>query len=197
MNKEQLFQLYKQLYFDEIERREKIESRLQLPFAIMVVVFGILTYMLQHVCNYDSNLASYLFWVFFGISCCFFVLSILFFARSWLGYKYRLLPTPESTEKYREECAELYRKYENCDDLVENAIYQYLFNAYVEYSSWNMANNDTKMLNLERSGKALFVSFLFCILMLGPFFLGNLDKVTNKIGSNSLINNAQQIDIKD
>ena len=197
MNKEQLFQLYKQLYFDEIERREKIESRLQLPLAIMVVIFGILTYMLQHVCDYRSDFASFLFWIFFAISCGCFILSILFFARSWLGYKYRLLATPESTEKYRAECIELYKNYENCDKLVDKAIYQYFFNAYVEYSTWNMANNDTKMLNLERSGKTLFVSFLFCILMLGPYFLGNLDKTTNEIGNNNIVNSSQPIDKKD
>ena len=193
MNKEQLFKLYEQLYFDEIERREKIDSRLQLPLAILIVIFGILAYMLQNVSHSASTIAVYSFWILFAIACGCFFLSILFFTRSWLGYTYRLLPTPEDTEKYKIDCIELYKGYENCDELVDGAIFQYLYNAYVDYSSWNMANNDTKSLNLDRTGKALFITFLFCILTFVPFFFGGLDKSKNSIDSKNTVTTTQVI----
>ncbi len=193
MNKEKLFQLYEKLYFDEIERREKIYSRLQLPLAILILIFGILAYMLQNASYSAFTIAVYSFWVLFLIACGCFSLTTLFFKRSWLGYTYRLLPTPEDTEKYRKDCIDLYKDYENCDELVDGAIFQYLFDAYVDYSSWNMANNDARSLNLEKTGKSLLITFLFCILTFGPFFLGGLDKSKNSTDTKNTITKTQVI----
>jgi len=193
MGKEQLFKLYERLYFDEIERREKLDSRLQLPLAILIVIFGIIAYMLQNFSPSTSMPAVLFFWLIFSFACLSLLFSIFYFKRSWLGYKYRLLPTPEDSEKYRKACIDLYKEYKNFDELVNDAMHQYLFNAYVEYSSWNMANNDTKSLNLERTGKALFMTFIFCIITFIPFFLGGLDKSKKSIESETPVATTQII----
>lgn len=47
MNQEQLFAFYEKLYFQELERREKLSARLNVPLAILVAVIGFLSFMLN------------------------------------------------------------------------------------------------------------------------------------------------------
>jgi len=87
MNEEQLFKLYEKLYFHEIDMRERLNSRLQIPLTIIAVLLGFLAFMLQNKCGKVGNISEVVFWILFSFSFATISLSILFFILSWYSYK--------------------------------------------------------------------------------------------------------------
>ena len=49
MEKNELYQLYEKLYFHELETRDKITGRLQVPLAIFISIISLAGYMLKNV----------------------------------------------------------------------------------------------------------------------------------------------------
>ena len=100
MNEKKLYELYEKLYFNEIERREKLDARLQLPFSLFIVISGILAFMLLNMSSQASGFAVVLFWIFFISTVIAMIVTLYFFRNAWLGYKrYMLIPTPKASEQ--------------------------------------------------------------------------------------------------
>ena len=74
------------------------------------------------------------------------------------------MPTPTESEAYREELEKYYKEFDNdnVESLVNDAMYKYLFESYVNYSSWNMENNDMKMKYINKTAMLLFI--FICIM---------------------------------
>ena len=57
MNQDQLFLFYEKLYFQELDRREKLSARLNVPLAVMVATVGFLSFMLNNAPTELSSVA--------------------------------------------------------------------------------------------------------------------------------------------
>jgi hypothetical protein len=65
MNEDQLFQLYEKLYFHELDRREKLSARLNMPLAVLVAITDFLSYMLQNRQEHLTGWFDLAFWIFY------------------------------------------------------------------------------------------------------------------------------------
>ena len=173
MNTNELFIFFEKSYFHEIERHEKITARLQIPLTIVAVVLGFLAFMLR---NKEPSISDATFVVLFSISSVLIAISITCFIISWYSYKYKLLPTSNSTYNYREELIEIYKDFDERDELVEKYFNEYLFNYYRDFSSTNMLINDKKAFYLYLTNLFLIFSIIFAFATYLPFYFGNLDK---------------------
>jgi len=176
MNEEQLFKLYEKLYFHEIDMRERLNSRLQIPLTIIALLFGFLAFMLQNKCTKVGNITELVFWILFSLSFLAISLSLLFFILSWYSYKHKLLPSAISTDLYKEDLIEHYKDHENPDKLVEKYLKKYLYDYYRDFSSENTVINDRKSFYLHLTNLFLIISVGLSFLTFIPFYFGPLDK---------------------
>lgn len=173
MNIDKLFVLFENSYFYELEMREKLTTRLQIPLSVIAVLLGFLAFMLR---NKEPDTDSLLFTVLFGITALLVAVAITCFIISWYGYEYKLLPTANETNKYRNEMLELYEEYDDTEELVNKNLKEYLYNSYREYSSINTVINDRKSFYLYLTNLFLIVSVLFSLATFFQFYFGDLDK---------------------
>ncbi len=173
MNINELFIFYEKSYFHEIEMRDKLTTRLQIPLAIMAALLGFLAFMLR---NKEPSVNDTTFWVLFGASSVLIAISIACFIVSWYGYKYKLLPTSQATDEYRNELYVFYKEYDNTDKLVEKYLKEYLFNYYRDFSSVNMLINDKKAFYLYLTNLFLIFSIILSFATFLPFYFEKLDK---------------------
>jgi len=176
MNKDNLFKIFESAYFHELEMREKLTTRLQIPLSVIAVLLGFLAFMLR---NKDPELQSYIFTFLLSTTALFIFASIICFVISWYSYKYKLLPTAKSTDEYRNELIELYKEYKNSEELVDKYLKEYLFNYYRDFSSINTLINDKKSFYLYLTNLFLIFSILLSISTFIPYYYENLDKSNN------------------
>lgn len=170
MNKEQLFSFYEKLYFQELERREKLNARLNVPLAILVADIGFLSVMLNSAPASISDWFSFLFWVFFLSACLATGLGAWFFKGSWFGHTDMLLPTANQTEAYRDQLIELYKDFDENEQIVESALKAYLYDYYKRFSSENTVNNDARSYQLYRATSAITIAVLLAFAAFVPHF---------------------------
>lgn len=179
MNQEQLFSLYEKLYFQELERREKLSARLNIPLAILVAVIGFLSFMLHSAPTGFFGWASLVFWMLFVSACCATGVGAWFFKASWFGHTDKLLPTANDTEAYRFQLIELYKDFDGKEHLVEGALKQYLYDYYKQFSSENTVNNDARAYHLYQATYAITVAVLLAFCAFIPYFFVKQEGVKN------------------
>ena len=170
MNQDQLFLFYEKLYFQELDRREKLSARLNVPLAVMVATVGFLSFMLNNAPTELSSVAHCFFWALFLFACGASVAGAWFFKSSWFGHTDKLLPTANATEAYRQQLIDLYQNYEEEAQLVEDGLKKYLYDYYKEFSSVNTVNNDARSYNLYLATYAITVAVLFAFVTFIPYF---------------------------
>jgi hypothetical protein len=78
------------------------------------------------------------------------------------------------TETYRERLIDMYEPYPKAADLVERAMREYLFDSYMQFSSANTINNDSRSDDLHRATVSITISALLAFLTFVPFMLGRV-----------------------
>ena len=179
MNREQLFLFYEKLYFQELDRREKLSARLNVPLAVMVAIVGFLSFMLNNAPTELSSVAHCFFWALFLFTCGALSTGAWFFKSSWFGHTDKLLPTANATEAYRQQLIALYESYEEKEQLVEDGLKKYLYDYYKEFSSVNTVNNDARAYHLYLATYAITVAALFAFVTYIPYFFINHEGVQN------------------
>ncbi|MEZ9016259.1 hypothetical protein AB6E79_05040 [Vibrio lentus] len=152
MDKKSLFKLYRELYFHEMDVKEKLVARTQISFAIVVTAFTIISYMVRML-DYSSNCYAVAFFVVFvSISTLVFVGSLWFLIHSFSWNSYRGIPSPAKTDKYRMELIEHSEALVSYNDEnpehqqelydVDEVMESYLYENFMACSTHNTEVND-------------------------------------------------------
>lgn len=160
MKKQDLFQIYEKSYFHEIDMREKLSSRMQIPLAIIVAEISLLGYVLQKLNNIQSGLYGLLFIICYILSTILVLLSIYFFIRSWYNFEYAFLPTADETENYQKELNSFYEEYAERETLTQNAMFDYVYDYYKKCSTKNTLNNDKRSIYIHKTSSFLILAFV-------------------------------------
>lgn len=176
MEENKLFDLYEKLYFHEVEAREKLSARLQIPLAISLALLGVIANIIKGLSFSLTSIWCYVFWAVFGLSVILFIISLKYFVRSFYGHEYQFLPSANETEKYRQKLIETYKDYEEGESLSKKYFNQYIYSYYNDCSSANTKINDSRSEALHKCNTYL----IFCALPLAIAFLtftfGGVDK---------------------
>jgi hypothetical protein len=176
MKPDQVFALYEKLYFHEVDAREKIAGRLQIPLAILLSITSIFAIFLKGAdfTNYSEwNLAFFFLVV---ISLIFHVTSACYFIRSFYGHSYEFIPSAVSSEEYRQTLITTYSEYSDCDALVEKHFKEYLFKYFSECATQNTKVNDQRSEFLHKCNTYFVINLIPLILAFVIFTFANLDK---------------------
>lgn len=176
VEKNPLFDFYKELYFHEIDVRENLNSRIQVPLAIVVSLIGALAFMFLKIEGQISGITMKIFLVALVLTGATLASSIYFLVCSWIGHEYSFLPTARDTEEYRKTLIDTYKNYEKSDELTQGYLDEYVCEYYINSSTKNTNCNDKRSLYLHKANRNLVIAISLTALTFMLFYLGNFDK---------------------
>ncbi|MDB4077694.1 hypothetical protein N9537_07600 [Porticoccaceae bacterium] len=183
MNTKDLFEFHQRMYFHELEARDKISSRLQLPLAILLATisfYGVLTkgIELDSLAQKNGLYLTLLAISFISVS-----IASVFFVRALWGHSYEYIPTTDETEDYNDLLISKYKEFDNCDDLVSNYLESYLRKAYSKCATKNTHVNDNRSELLHNCNSFLILS---AVLLLATYVFSNIYKIEKKPDKESI-----------
>ena len=164
--------LYERLYFNELDRREKIGARLTLPFTAMVATIGLLSFMLNSDRGLPPGFIKLIFWGIFALATLFLILGAWFFRKAWYGSTDRYIPTAFELEHYYESSRESYSNFPEGKEWASRRFNELLFERYIKSSTANAENNDYRTKNVFASSLFLTVAILLSLFAAVPFYIG-------------------------
>lgn len=185
MDKKSLFKLYRELYFHEMDVKEKLVARTQISFAIVVTAFTIISYMVRML-DYSSNCYAIAFFiVFVSISTSTLIASLWFLIHSFSWRSYRGIPSPAKTDKYRieliehrdaliaynDENPEYQQKIYDVDEVMES----YLYEKFKVCSTHNTDVNDGRSGYARDGFKWVLAALLPLAIASSIFIISDLD----------------------
>lgn len=180
MDAKERFNFYEKIYLQELERREKINTRLNLPLAISVALIGLLAFMLKNTPPEMVGFWSIIFWVLFVASCLALIFGFAFFRLCWFGHTDQLMPTAQEIENYYLTLKAHYAPYDDADNNINNSFRDFLLGSYLKYSTTNSANNDRRTYNLYRTTVSITAALSLAFLSFVPFQLSTLAYQTSQ-----------------
>ena len=168
--------LCEKLYFHEIQARENLNSRLQLPFAIIVAIAGYLGFLLQ---NLERDQWSFSFWVFafftfFAFS--FLLIAACYFMKAVSGHTYQFIAPGNFWIAYKDECQKIYVEFSEDDQIANIAFNKTLMEEYGTKTGVNSNINDDRSLQLHLTMQMLIHAVGYSVVASLFFYFGGLDK---------------------
>jgi hypothetical protein len=166
--------LFRDMYWKEFDRKDKINANLSLPAGILTVLAGVEAFYMQNFPFPKWTLCTISFVV---LSVALFIsiaFAVYYFIRAYhLGYAYGYIPNAEEIAKYASDLKKYYESIQSTDidEKVENDLRVFLTAEYSKYGTINTQNNDEKSKYLHHANIAISISLIFLFLSLFPFYI--------------------------
>lgn len=180
MDSKERLSFYEKIYLQELERREKINMRLNLPLAISVALIGLLAFMLKNTPPEMIGFWPLIFWGLFAASCAALIIGFIFFRLCWFGHTDQLMPTAQDVENYYITLKAHYGPYEGAENNTSISFRNFLLDGYLKYSTTNATNNDRRTYNLYRTTVSITAALSLAFLSFVPFQLSTLAYETSQ-----------------
>jgi len=178
VNDAELNRLYERLYFHELDARDKIHARLQVPLTLLLAIVGAVVFLFQNF-DYQTRLWSaprVAFAFFFVSGTVILVIAAIWFVKALYNNAYYFLPDSKKTAEYKLLLQKTYEPYENKNQLVSEALERYIRDYYVEYAAFNTQVNDRRSAYIHLCNGALVAAALLFVFAYLLFYFGDLDK---------------------
>lgn len=196
MTATELKQFYEKLYFHEIDSRDKIQGRLQLSLTLLLAVGGAVVFLFQNF-DYQSGAWTPLRWTFaffFSVGAVLLVGAMVFFVKAFYNSTYYFLPDSRQTADYKELLEKTYGEFDAREQLVSEAMDQYVVGSYIEYAAFNTRTNDRRSAYLCLCNGSVVGSAVLFIFAFLAFYFGDLDK--GKIKRPTEVSITNPIDVR-
>lgn len=181
--KEEFLGFYKECYYFEMDRKDKIRQQLGLAVAVLALLCNIVSYYFSNF-KFSSFMCSHLwFYVPFIIGASFAIIAFIYLMRYFFSIEeYAYIPTPKAIRDAINEGMEQSKS----EDAVKNFYIEKLSEQYSECATHNQRNNTKRTGYVFSSLKSSLISILFLLLTFPGFFL-----FSNK----SPVNNSKHVEV--
>ena len=156
------------LYRQELEHRDRIRGALNIPFALLVILGGLLGQMLRDIWA-DDNLITWIFWTAGGSGGYFFVRATYYLIRSYHGHGYKGMPTAIERRDFQDKLRNWYTE-EGRDITAADVEYsEWLSEQHAKAAHHNWYVNAAKSEFLFRANGALIFCGIFTAVAYIPF----------------------------
>ncbi len=171
MKTREVFEFYKELYFFELDRRDRLNSAVALPVAVLTLIVGAIVYYLDNFPASDT-LAGIIFLVLLGAVMASTSLAIFHLIRGRYNYEYYHLPRTSDIDEYRFDLKKCYEEAgEGISGEFEEAFLDFLIGEFVLAGHVNAGNNKTKSGELHKSINFIIGALVSLVLRAFPFYL--------------------------
>lgn len=158
MTEAELFVHYERIYFHELNRKEQIFSRLNIPLAVMVAVAGFYAVILKGDYRLLDLGTQIWFWVLLCLSLLGLFVGVGFFVDSLLGRMDKAIATPTDTETWRRQLLQYFSDEADGQEKTAQSVKDMLYEAYMDCATRSMLNNDRKASSLYFCNIALIAA---------------------------------------
>lgn len=176
------FELFKELYHKENERRNEVQNALNIPIAIISALSTGVYFLLT---NFDYKLnetISYIFIIICFLAACFILLSIYYLVRAFSdltkGYEYTGLPYPQELYNWEIELTKYYTQYGSIEE-AQSEFKKKITEKLVKNTDHNMFVNDKKYGYIYNSKKFLIFGMVTILIAMLPFGYNYIYKKEN------------------
>ncbi|MFT6908329.1 MAG: hypothetical protein ACJAS1_005026 [Oleiphilaceae bacterium] len=182
MKQKDLQELYERMYFHEVNSRDSISSRQQIPLAAILSFVSVFAYILKGISltwilNNIFSFNAIFFVLMLSISIVLLAICTTFFIRSFFGYTYEFLPNPVIVEDYRISLIKYYDEVEKANEEFS----KYLVTNYNKSTKTNTKANDSRSLALHRSNQFIIINLLPLLIAFLMFTFTGADKNGGKV----------------
>lgn len=169
--KDNMLKFYREMYYHQIEQRDKISDRISIPLTIFIALLGSTLYFIT---NYKDNLIYLIVLIIYIQSL---IVTAINFYKAYYNYEYQYLPKLDVINTYVTELEEFYSdNYENYfkineisqEQYINEKLYIFLRDGLVGTTSINVDSNLRKTRALRKLGFFLAINSLIFII---TFFL--------------------------
>ena len=172
MDEKERFAFYEKVFYQEIDRKEKLYARLSMPLAMLVAIVTFLSYMLNKSPTTEDGTGSVFFWIFYLAACVTLLIGTLYFRATWsLRDSDRGLPTLMDLETHRRSFSDDYEKYWDAPEDADKYFKNLILNYYIEAATINTENNDKRGVYLRSLANYVTLAVFLSILSFLPFYL--------------------------
>jgi hypothetical protein len=168
-----LLDISEETYYFELERKEKINTRLTIPLTIFFFLMGVLGYFLQHI---DYGRDTTLLFALLSFAIINVIFEAYFLIKILCFYKYAYLAKLSETARYHCDVEKYYGNAcfsklskEDKESCIKKKFEDYILKSYIKCSDINTSNNDKKNMYLVRAFYPLFGLIIFLLLAFVPF----------------------------
>lgn len=169
MKKSNRIDLYEKMYFHELDRREKIASRMSTPLGALIGTLGVIAFLVNSDAQIDNGTARGAFWVLVSASVASLVIGGWHFRKAWFGQTDRHIATAAEIDAYHTQLEDKYREY---PDSIDEYFDQFLLDTYRRSATTNALNNDQRSTALYYAGCWLTGAVVLSLLSTVPFYFG-------------------------
>lgn len=199
MTNQELRSFYERLYFQEVEGRDKLNARLQMPLTLILATMGALAFLLE---NFDYHSGA---WTVSRIAFAFFlttgsiilVLAMNWFVRALYNHEYHFLPDSLETAQYKRLLDETYGEFGDRERLVSEAMDAYIVDAYVQYAAFNTRVNDRRSAYIHLCNGAMVGAAVLFVSAFLTFYFGDLNKSRIKSATEVVVTKPVEVKIRD
>lgn len=165
--KEELLGFYKECYYFEMDRKDKIRQQLGLAVAVLALLCNIVSYYFSNF-KFPSFIYPHLwFYVPFIIGASFAIIAFIYLMRYFFSVEeYAYIPTPKAIRDAINEGMEQSKS----EDAVKDFYVEKLSEQYSECATHNQRNNTKRTGYVFSSLKSSLISILFLLLTFPGFF---------------------------
>src|SRR5471030_647138 len=146
--------IYEKAYYYEIDRIDKIQSRMSVPVSILILISGAIASMMPDYFRLKDKRLSGIVDVLFILLILIFIISIIFTCKFYWPKKFGYIPSWGEIDKYK---FQLNKRYNNNKKIVEAKVEEYYIEILKTASDINFGINDERMKNI------LYVYIFICM----------------------------------
>lgn len=178
MDKSKRFDFFEKLYFHELEAREQMTTRVQIPLALLTALIGALGFMGQNIDRNQGGVWTYWFYTFFLLAVTFVIASGYFCTKCASGHWYQMTSFAQEWQGYHNSCVATYQSQPEVERevLIEAAFLEAVQNKYVECASANAEINQLRAYYFNRTINIFIIALAFTSAAFAIYFFGSLDK---------------------
>jgi hypothetical protein len=165
---------YRELYQEELDRRDSIQAASSIPIGLLTVLGGVLVTILVG----DPPLRSVLGWLFvtsYGSACVFFFEAAYYLSRSLHGRTYKLAPSADLLLAHEVALANWHNLYGTKKGADED-FNEYLASKYAAAAAVNREANVTKSEYLFRATRTTLYAGVFAAMSAVPYLVVSLGR---------------------
>lgn len=187
MIKERL-QMYREMYYYELDMKERINSRVSIPLGIITLLASAAFCFIKDFFNIPKSSLKVVCFILLILYIIFLIASIVSIIYSYYGYEYHYLPKPQEIDNYIEEIKSYYEdnyeKYFSQDcmskqDLILNDVNSFFINKYITTTEHNQKLNFKKLICQRYS-----IFFIIATITIGTIFFPMYMNLKSKINDN-------------
>lgn len=192
------FNFYKELYFKENERRQEVNSALNIPLAVITALSSGTYFLITSFAYKADSFLSLVFVLLMVLTGITLLISIYFLIRAFSdfskGYEYLGIPYVNELYNWHQELEEYCKTYELGKDHTDELFETYLLKNLVKHTDHNMYVNDKKLGYIYLSKKFLIGALVLIFISLIPFG-NNFFKKDNEVHQIQVVSNSPSDEI--